>query len=368
MIRVLHLINSLEVGGAQTLLLETLRRLDPARFETRVASLLGPGRLGPRFAEAGIAVADLSNRGRFSWAAVRRVRALLRAWPCDVLHCHLVHATLIGRWLRRRGAVRRLVSSQHFSPLAYERRGPRLVHRATARWDDVTIAVSPSIADELTGGWGVDPAKVEVIENGVDLSRFHPRAAALPRARFGLAAEHFVVGATASLTAKKGLDVLIRAAALTCREHPQARFVIAGEGPERARLEAMIAADRLEGRVRLVGAVEDVPGFLRMLDAFCLPSRRESFGLSAAEAMACACAVVHSAVGGLKTLSEDGVSAFQIERHGDPAAFAGAIARLIGEPDLRRRLGEAAAERARARFGIERTVERLSALYERLAR
>jgi glycosyltransferase involved in cell wall biosynthesis len=365
-IRVFHLINDLEVGGAEVLLLETLRRIDRARFDVRVASLLGPGRLGARLREAGIEVIDLSRNGRFTWRAVKRMRELLRARPCDILHCHLVHATLIGRWLRRRRAVPCMVSTQHFAPLDDTRGLSRRLHRLTARWDDMTIAVSPSVAEDLSQTIGVDPAKVTVIENGLDLTRFHPGVEPLPRHQFGLGAEHFIVGTTASLTAKKGLDVLISAAALTLREAPRARFLIAGEGPERSRLESLIEQKHLTGRAQLIGAVDQIERFLTMLDAFCLPSRRESFGLSAAEAMACGRAVVHSAVGGLRTLSEDGVSGLHVKRNDDPSAFAAAILHVIREPDLRRRLGEAAAQRARERFGIDEAVGKLQSLYERL--
>lgn len=365
MIRVLHLINGLEIGGAEILLFEVLRRIDRGRFDLHVASLLGPGRLGPRFEAAGIPVIDLSRRGRFTPRSVARLRQLLREHPCDILHAHLVHATLVARWLRRRRAVPVLVTSQHFPPL--ERGGfPRWIHRRTAHRDDMTVAVSASIARELIEGLGVPRAQVTVIENGIDLTRFRPGVEPMPREVLGAGAGDVLIGTAASLTPKKGLDVLVRAAGPVLRDHPQARFLIAGEGPGRAALERQIAAAGLAGRVRLLGAVDDVPRFLAALDLFCLPSRREPFGLSLAEAMACGIACVHSATGGMAALSEDGVSALQVRPHEDPTALAEALSRLIGDETLRRRLGEAAASRARGRFGIEQTVERLAALWESL--
>ena len=365
MIRVLHLINDLEIGGAEVLLLETLRRLDRGRFDLRVASLLGLGKLGPRFAEAGIEVIDLSRGGRFSWGSVGRLKSRLRAAPCDILHCHLIHATLIGRWLRRRGRVPRMMSSQHFDPLALGSIAARL-HRMTARWDDLTVAVSQSVADDLVMRLRVDAARVAVVENGLDLSRFHPGVAPLDRSEFGLGGDDFVIGTTASLTLKKGLDLLILAAAAVLREVPRAHVLIAGEGSDRARFESLIAANGLEGRIQLVGRIDEVPRFLRMLDVFVLPSRREAFGLSAAEAMACGCAVVHTRVSGLATLSEDGVTALHVPAE-NPQALADAITRVLRDRDLARRLGTAATAAAHARFGIERSVAQLAALWERMA-
>lgn len=364
-IRVIHLINDLEIGGAELLLLETLRRFDPVRFHCRVATLLGPGRLGARFREAGIEVVDLSKDGRFTWGASRRLRHLMRRERCDILHGHLVHATVMGRWLRRTRGARRFVSTQHFPPSDRAREFSRRLHRWTAKWDDATVAVSQSIADDLMREVGVPKDQVCVIENGVDLARFHPGIDPLPRAQFGLAATHRVIGTTARLSPVKGLDVLIRAAALVVRDVPEARFVIAGEGPERAALERAIATAQLGDSIRLVGAIEDVPRFLAMLDLFCLPSRRETFGLSAAEAMACGCAVVHSRVPGLDSLSTSGLTAIQVDRHEDPEAWAREIVSLLQTPEKATALGERAAAHAAERFGIERTVNQLAALYER---
>ncbi len=360
MIRVLHLITALRIGGAERLLLDTLRRVDRTRFDLRVASLLGPGDLGPHFDEAGIEVIDLSRAGRFSWGCARRLRRVLRDTPCDILHCHLLHATLLGRWLHRRGAVPRLVSTQHFPPS--ERRGIlRALHRRTAARDDVTVAVSQSIADELTQISRVDPSQVCVIENGIDLARFHPGVEPLPRARFGVGDEHFLIGTVARLAPTKALDVLVEAAALVVRERPEARFLIVGEGVEQQRLETLIASRDLTDHVRLTATLDGTERFVAMLDAYCLPSRRETFGLSVAEAMAVARPVVHTTVGGLAALSEHGVSALQVPPE-DPRALADALLQLLGDAVLRSRLGEAAAQCAQ-RFDIAHAVKATETLY-----
>jgi glycosyltransferase involved in cell wall biosynthesis len=364
-IRVLHLISGLRVGGAEILLLDTLRRIDRSRFDARVASLLGPGAMGPRFEEAGIRVINLSNAGRFSWRCSARLRRHLREHPCDILHGHLLHATLVARWLRKRRAVQHLVTTQHFPPLERGPGFPRRLHRWTARWDDMTIAVSPSVAEELTQRLGADPARVRVIENGVDLSRFHPGVEPLPRDRFDLSDEHRVIGVTASLTSKKGIDVLLRAAPDVIRQEPRVRLLIAGEGPERERLESLSSEIGIRDQVQLVGNIAEIERLLPMLDVLCLPSRREPFGLSVAEAMAAGCAVVHTAVGGLASLSEDGVSALQVPPD-DPDALAKALLHVLGDHDLAGRLRANATRRARERFDIAQTVEKTEALWEEM--
>lgn len=365
MIRVLHLISGLRVGGAEVLLLEILRRVDRSRFDVRVASLLGPGEMGPRFTDAGIEVIDLSNAGRFSWRCATRLRRHLRGRPCDVLHGHLLHATLVARWLRKRRAVQSLVTTQHFPPLERGRGFAGRLHRWTAKWDDRVIAVSTSVGEELTRGLGVDPVKIRIIENGVDLARFHPGVEPLPRTRFNLSDEHRIIGVTASLTPKKGIDILLRAAPGVLRREPRARLLIAGEGPERERLESLISELGLRDHVQLVGNIADVERLLPMLDLLCLPSRREPFGLSVAEAMASGCVVVHTAVGGLASLSEDGVSALQVPPD-DPDALAEAILRALGDHELAGRLRAGAARRARERFDIAQTVEKTMAVWEEM--
>jgi glycosyltransferase involved in cell wall biosynthesis len=239
------------------------------------------------------------------------------------------------------------------------------LHRWTARWDDLTIAVSPSVAEELTQGLRVDPERIRVIGNGIDLSRFHPGVEPLPRSQFGLGDEHRIIGMTGSLTSKKGADVLVRAASEVIRQDERAHLIIAGEGSERASLENLARDLGIADHLHLVGHVAQVERLLPMLDVFCLPSRRESFGISAAEAMATGCVVVHSAVGGLKTLSEDGVSALHVPPD-DPEALAKALTRALTDHDLAGCLRANAARRARERFDIAQTVEKTEAVWEEL--
>jgi glycosyltransferase involved in cell wall biosynthesis len=169
--------------------------------------------------------------------------------------------------------------------------------------------------------------------------------------------------ALAALHRRKGLDVLLEALARPALRGAELRLWIAGEGPERHRLEQLIAARGLASRVRLLGRREDKADLLAACDLLVLPSRREGLGVAALEAMACARPVLASRVGGL-------ADAVAHERTGllvppeDPDALAAALARLLADPALRDRLGAAGPARIAEGF----TAAQMSDAYARLYR
>jgi glycosyltransferase involved in cell wall biosynthesis len=201
------------------------------------------------------------------------------------------------------------------------------------------VAISPAVRDALIEG-GVPPEKVELIPSAVDPSR-GPREAGDARRATRRALEaadgSVVVLALASLVRRKGIDVLLEALARIAE--PGVVAWIAGDGPERAELEAQAERLGLGSRVRFLGRREDAAELLAGCDLLALPSRREGLGVSALEAMAARRPVVASRVGGLADAVVEGRTGLLVAP-GDPEALRLAIARLAEDADLRRRLGE----------------------------
>ena len=146
---------------------------------------------------------------------------------------------------------------------------------------------------------------------------------------------------------------------------PEARFVLAGEGPERARLEADAETLGIRDRVVFLGRRDDVPELLGASDAFVLPSLYEGTSLSVLEAMAAGCPVVASAIPGTDELVVDGESGLLVPP-GDVDALAVALRRMLAEPLLRERLGSAARQRAQQCFSASAAACRVTRLYEDL--
>src|SRR6185437_4605932 len=197
------------------------------------------------------------------------------------------------------------------------------------------------------------PESVLVLHNGVDLSRFRdmPSLAARP------ASAEKRVGVVANLRSVKGLDVFVRAAAQVRTRHPQVMFEVAGEGELRAALEQQAAAEGLAERFTILGSVADVPGFLGRLDVAVLCSHAEGMSNALLEYMAAGRAIVTTAVGAATELIEDGVHGLLVPP-GDAGRLAEAMRRLLDNPNLAQRLGEAARRRTLERFSREAMVRR----------
>jgi glycosyltransferase involved in cell wall biosynthesis len=162
----------------------------------------------------------------------------------------------------------------------------------------------------------------------------------------------------ARLNAQKGHDALLEAIVAV----PDALFLLAGDGPDRERLEARAAELGVAERVRFLGRREDVPQLLAACDVFALPSLYDGSSLAVLEAMAAGRAVVSSAIGGTAELIEDGETGLLVPP-GDPAALATALRRLIGDEELRSRIADRGRQRVETDFSRQAMAAKVERVY-----
>jgi glycosyltransferase involved in cell wall biosynthesis len=241
------------------------------------------------------------------------------------------------------------------------RRGGLRRLRTLVRHVSAFIVISREIDNELAAV-GVPAERRVFIPNGVDTARFAP---ALPVAR-SEARRIFALGDgpvavfTGRLAPEKRLDLIIGAWPAVRAAHPDAELLIAGDGPEMARLS------RLTGPgVRFVGALDDVLPVLQAADVFVLPSDTEGLSNALLEAMAAGLAPLATAVGGAPDLITPGKNGLLVPA-GDRAALTTALLELLAEPERRVRMGEAARARVIADYSLQRTAAGLRALYDRV--
>jgi glycosyltransferase involved in cell wall biosynthesis len=345
------LLASLDRGEwAPTLLLEDALEVEPLR--ERAAALGVPVRL--------VAPLPLGLTG------ARRVPALVRQLRRErprVFHAHM-SSPVACKWglaaavLARVPAVLGTVQVGAYEP---PNRSAYRQLRALARGVDRYLAVSREIAAELTGKLGWPAEKVEVVYNAVDTGRAAVDAPPGLREQLGGSATRPLVLTPARLNPQKGHRVLLEAIA----EVPDALFLLAGEGPERAPLEAEAERLGVAGRVRFLGRREDVPQLLAACDLFALPSLYEGSSLAVLEAMAAGIPIVSSAIGGTEELIEDGRSGLLVAP-GDAKALAAALRRALGDEELRRSLAARARERVEAGLTRGQMANRVTALYREL--
>ncbi|HEU5105424.1 MAG TPA: glycosyltransferase [Solirubrobacterales bacterium] len=352
------------LGGAENAMFMLLGSLDRAAWEPTLLleDAEGTEPLAERAAALGVPVRRVPPLP-LGLVGARRVPGLvrlLRRDPPDVFHAHMSSPVackwgLLAAVLARVPAVLGTVQVGAYEP---PNRSAYWQLRALARRVDRYLAVSREIAGELVEGLDWPAEKVEVVYNAVDVERVEAKAPPGLREQLGGSETRPLVLTPARLNAQKGHGTLLEAVA----EVPDAMFVLAGEGPERAALEARAAELGVGERVSFLGRREDIPQLLAACDVFALPSLYEGSSLAVLEAMAAGIPVVSSAIGGTEELIEDGRSGLLVPP-GDPKALAEALRRVLGEAGLRRDLAARARERVDQGLTREQNSDRVTAVY-----
>ncbi|HEX4563407.1 MAG TPA: glycosyltransferase [Solirubrobacteraceae bacterium] len=361
-------------GGAEHLALMTATRLDAERFESffcvsrwppppsEVAVEAQNAALA-RLEAAGTRFIPLGRKRKLELAPWRRLAMFLRRERIDVLHTHKFGSNVWGALVG--SAVRVPVLLAHEHTWSYEGNPVRRVldRELIARRADRFIAVSRADRRRMTDVEGISPDRTIFIPNGIPPS---PTPSGRDvRAELGIEQDAPVVGAIGVLRAQKAHHVLLRAAAQLVGDHPTLAVLIAGEGPERAALEALARELGIARNVRLLGFREDVADVLQALDVAVSCSDFEGSPLAVMEYMDAARGIVATAVGGVPDLIEDGTHGLLVAPR-DSFALAGAIASLLSDPERARRMGARAQARRRTEFDIDTLVRRLEDLYVEL--
>jgi glycosyltransferase involved in cell wall biosynthesis len=352
-LRVVFYTDSVELGGAEQVLADVVSELD-SEFDVVVMGVsptvvdwVARGRAGVR-----TCLVPPVRGKRDLPAVVAHWRALRRLNP-DVFHANLRHP-----WSCQYGLTAailtpgvKVVAVEHL-PTPPTASLQRRLKRLTSAYLDAHVAVGHRSAAELERLIGLRPGAIEVIQNGVLVD-----GAVVRRDE---STERSTIGAIGRLTPQKGFDVLLHALV----ELPEVAAVIAGEGPERLRLERLRDALGLGDRVRLIGSTEGPAAVLRSIDALVLPSRFEALPLVVLEAMHAGIPVVASDVGSVAEAVIDGVTGVLVPPD-DPGALASAIRQAL-DPEVGRRMGARGRELARTRFTRERMANEYQLVYRKL--
>ncbi|MBL9124001.1 MAG: glycosyltransferase [Planctomycetaceae bacterium] len=366
-LKIAFCITELDIGGAERCLVELACGLDRARFVPAVYVLGNRPRpphdaLFARLEDARIPVTPLFGRSaidapRIAWLLSR---ALRRTRP-DLLQTFLWHAGMMGRVAARRAHVPRVVTGIRVA----EQRGRRRLwlDRWTDRWVDCHVAVSDAVAQFSIDKGGLPASKVEVIPNGVDLSRY---AAVRPAdlTEWGVPAGARAIVCIGRLDPQKRVDWLLHAVAHAFKGAHDCHLLVVGEGPEREALERLVKQLGLERRVHLLGFRRDVPEILAACELLVHASAWEGMPNVVLEAMASARAVVATDVEGVRELLGPAAIS-QVTPVDAPRQFTEKLLALLSDAPLRAQLG--AANHARAgEYSLQRMIARYAELYERL--
>jgi len=368
-LRVLFAINNLQVGGAEMLTFELLRRLDRERFAPELACMREAGTLGEILAET-VPVHTHLSAHKFDLRVLYKLTRLLRQGRFDALVT--VGAGDRMFWGRLAAALARtpvIVSALHSTGW------PDAINRPN-RWltplTNAFVGCAAPHARYLIEVEKLPPERVHWIPNGVDTQKFCPRTPPADlRARLGLRPDSRLVGITAQLRPEKNHELFLAMAALILRSRPEVEFVLIGHGPRLDELTAMARDLGIAGNVHFLGARSDVPQILPLLDVFVLCSKIEANPVSILEAQACGVPVVATRVGSIPETVIDGKTGL-LASPGSAAELAAGVLRLLNDEPTRAKLGAAARENVLHNWSLDRMVcgyeELLTRLYaERLA-
>lgn len=381
-LRILHLLSGKERGGI-------LRVVDAASsgmsagFADISVAILDDSAIAP---PAGVRIARFSRGTALGAWRAPGVLAFARRERFDVVHSHNVISNLYGWAIRRRvRGVRHVVHvHSHLGHVLAESQRSRL-KRALLLWGnmralrscDRVIAVAESIRNYLIER-RVDPRKIEVIRNAVDLARIEADSrrecsvaaslAARPPAPGGEETREpdrpWVVASIGRLSLVKNHRLLLEAARLVLRQ-ARVKFVLVGDGPERTRLERLARETGVAGSVVFAGWMENPYPVLAAADLLAMTSNSEGLPVAPLEAMALGKPVVATRVGGVAEVVRDGISG-DLVPSGDAGALAAAMLRLLADPRRRRDFGSAGREIVSREFSREAMVRRLEEVYRSL--
>ncbi len=354
-------------GGAEGALVRMTRHLPKDRFRCSVVTFHGKNADRTVF-DCPFYVFELTTIS--DWHAVKmafRLRSLIRREKVDIVHTFFETSDLWGGLVAKLSGRPLLISSRRDMGILRRNRHS-LFYRLLGPMYDQVQAVSNQVREFAIREDGLNPNKVVTVYNGIELDQLTPAKDQLTRKSLGVEHASHVILSVGNVRPVKGFDVLIRVAAIVCKQFPQAAFLIAGHFHDVPYSEELLALREelgLTNNVLFLGLRADVNTILPLGDVFCLPSRSEGLSNALLEAMAHSLPAVATRVGGNPEVVEDGQTGFLVESE-DAQAMAEKILVLLKDPALASSMGETGRQMLESKFTVERMVSRLVSLYDAL--
>jgi len=378
---ILHVIDALNIGGAQELLVLLADKTPKFAYHTLVCVIQPDLTLKSRVESRGASVFCF-NRSRpsilcpgnffsYFYSNIRDIMSICRQYRVDVVHCHLSDAEftgLLAGWLY---GARRIISTVHYPALLPNRKSgdirnylriaaTRLLYHLTT----AVVAVSDDVAQQLKDVFRLAPSKIKVIINGIDVEAIHriqpnlelmPSLCALPGQR--------LITSVGRLMPPKGHGYLIAAMPHLIHQVDNVRLLLAGDGDLKESLERLSLDLKVQDVISFLGSRSDVPNILALSDVFVLPSISEGTSMALLEAMAGSKPIVATDIPGNRAVLRHEHNCLLVPP-GNPEKLAEAISFLLNHPQIAAEYGKNAYQDVCLRFNIDETITQLTALWK----
>ena len=364
---VLQFLTIFGIGGTERQVLNLVQGMNRSRFGIEVACLKRWGALLPEMEATGVSITEYKTTSLYNhvaaWNQMKFLRHLKRR-KIDIVHTYGFYSNVFGLAPARLAGAGAVLASirdtgEHQTPMQ------KRIEKLFCRMADCIVTNAEAVRRRLTDE-GYDAAKIVVIHNGIELSRYTKKPAELGLHReLGVAPTTPLVAVFARLNELKGIEYFLRAAAGLIEHFNDVRFLIVGDGASRPELEKYVERLGLSKHVVFLGFRLDVPTLLSEIAVSVLPTLSEGFSNSLLEAMAASVPVVATDVGGNPEVVEKGVTGLLVPPR-DAEALARAIGQFLDQPSLGTKFGVAGRERVSKRFTLEQMTQSTERLYERL--
>jgi glycosyltransferase involved in cell wall biosynthesis len=354
-LRILQLCSSSATSGAEKHVVSLSTQLRRKGHEV-LAVTPGPGWLPEALRDQGIPTESRLLRGKGYYPTIGHLIRRARRERIDVIHTHLTRAAYIGYAV---GLLTKtpIITSVHIA-------NNDQIYKRLARRRNRLVAVSGFVRGMLHGR-GIPERFIDTVYNGTDFLDFEPSDPNSVKDELGIPRERRIVGLVARITPEKGQLEMIRAMRQVRREHPDAHMVFVGRVEEGFgdELERVIEEERMRDRLTLTGVRHDIP---RVMDSFTLsslPSRMETFGVAAIEAMARGKAVVATKVGALPEVVRHKQTGLLVDLR--PDEIAEAVSYLLANGEEREEMGRAGRDLVERKFSLGEMATRFEAVYRK---
>lgn len=366
-----QLVNCLGLGGTERQLVEHLRQMDRELYSPLLYCLQKKGEFLEALKEMGIDPPEFHLRGSLmrpnTALVVSRMAARLRAERAELLHSHDFYSNLVGAAAARLAGIPFVISRRDIGVWI----GPAQAHLlgVITRFAPHVLCNAAAVRDRIVQKEGIDPARIHVIHNGIDLAAFDEAAAKglsspLPQLKTG---QPLIVLVANLKHPIKGHGDFLLAAASVARVHPDCKFMLVGDGELRPEFERRSRDLNIHQRVHFVGRRSDVPALLKRCTIAVCASHAEGLSNSIMEAMAARLPVVATKVGGNGELVDDGKTGHLVAAR-DPSQLAARLVDLLQAPQRARAMGQSGRIRIEREFSAQRLGERMDRLYRHVLR
>jgi glycosyltransferase involved in cell wall biosynthesis len=363
--KILHVLLSMGMGGAETLVYNMVKHSSFAGNKPIVCCLNSVGELGERLRGEGFTVYNHSSGAGTDWSLIGWIRDIILSEKVEVVHAHQYSAFFYAVPAAFLAGRAKCVYTEHGRLYPDERRWKRfLINPILAAGVTHIVSISSSTAGAMADMDNLPANRIKIINNGVDFSLMNPPIdLAEKRRELGIAVSCRIIGSAARLEPIKNIPMMLRAFKRIHDVLPDTCLMIAGDGSQMQSLKALTGELGIDEAVKFIGLRFDMPEIYRLMDVFLLTSFTEGISVTLIEAMASGVPGVVTDVGGNPEVVVDAVTGFLVPL-ADEVLLSDRVVRLLSDPSLAARLSGQARKRVVERFGFDEMMSAYSDLYD----